>query len=223
MVRRSSQDLINRILSFPTAPQIVEQVHLALAAERQKREAFYNDITEYEKAEFINGEIVIHSPVKKEHNDASGRIYKLVDTYVNLHNLGYVGYEKVMVRLTRNDYEPDICFFALEKSQHFTEGQSLFPAPDLVVEVLSKKTASNDRGVKFDDYRAHQVREYWIVDPVAGWVEQYRLDESGEYDLVLKSGSGPITCVAIRDFHTQIEAFFDAEANLKELLRLLQA
>ncbi len=201
----------------------MEKVNQVLAAEQQKRENFYNQIAAYGKAEFINGEIIVHSPVKKEHNDASGRIFKLIGTYVDLKRLGYVGYEKIMVRLTRNDYEPDICYFGTEKSDLFTEGQSLFPAPDLVVEVLSPRTAANDRGVKFEDYRDHLVQEYWLVDPVARWVEQYRLDASQQYDLALKAGAGPIQCTAISGFSTRIEAFFEAEANLQELMRLLQA
>ena len=219
---RNNQELIDEIMSLPSAPVIVEQARHALEAERQRREHFYNEISEYEKVEFINGEVVIHSPVKKEHNDASGQLFHLIDVYVNRHQLGYVGYEKIMITLSRNDYEPDICFFGKEKAQHFAEGQSLFPAPDLAVEVLSKKTAGNDRGVKFEDYRAHAVREYWIIDPLPRSLEQYRLDESGQYELILKAGNGPLACAAIPGFQIRIEAIFDPAENLKELLRILQ-
>lgn len=40
------------------------------------------------------------------------------------------------------------------------------PAPDFTVEVLSKSTASKDKGVKLEDYAAHGVRGYWIIDPI---------------------------------------------------------
>ena len=69
-----------------------------------------------------------------------------------------------MITLTRNDYEPDICFFRKDKSDNFTEDQVLFPAPDLVIEVLSDSTEKRDRGVKFKDYQAHKIEEYWIID-----------------------------------------------------------
>ena len=49
------------------------------------------------------------------------------------------------------------------------------PAPDFIAEILSDSTASVDRGVKFQDYAAHGVGEYWIVDPVQQTIEQYRL------------------------------------------------
>ncbi len=54
--------------------------------------------------------------------------------FVNKNNLGEVGAEKVMIALTRNDYEPDISFFSKEKASKFTDDQMLFPAPDFVVE-----------------------------------------------------------------------------------------
>ncbi len=218
---RRSQDLIDEILSLPSAPAIVEQASRILEDERQRREQFYND-SEYDHAEFINGEVIIHSPVTKEHNDVSGHLFVLMDTYVQKHQLGYVGLLAVMITLSRNDYEPDLCFFGQDKAQHFVEGQSLFPAPDLVVEVLSKKTAVNDRGIKFEDYRAHGVQEYWLIDPLARSVEQYRLDAGQHYELILKSGNGSIRSEAIPGFQIRIEAMFDAGVNLEELERLLR-
>ncbi|GAB4422196.1 MAG: hypothetical protein OHK0039_38080 [Bacteroidia bacterium] len=63
MELRDNQELLDEIMLLPSAPVLIAQANRALEAERQRREQFYNDITEYEKAEFINGEVVIHSPV----------------------------------------------------------------------------------------------------------------------------------------------------------------
>jgi Uma2 family endonuclease len=38
-------------------------------------------------------------------------------------------------------------------------------APDIVVEILSPSTATNDIKIKFDLYQRHGVKEYWIVHP----------------------------------------------------------
>lgn len=103
------------------------------------------------KAEFINGEIVLHSPVKKRHFSVTDLLSSLLSFYVRINKLGRVATEKAMIALTRNDYEPDLVFFSKEKYDTFTDDQMLFPAPDFVVEILSKKTAARDRGLKKQD------------------------------------------------------------------------
>ena len=114
----------------------------------------------------------------------------------------------MLIVLTRNDYEPDICFFRAEKAANFTPDQSKFPAPDLAVEVLSESTATVDRGIKFEDYAAHGVGEYWIVDPVAETIEQYLLQE-GVYRLAVKVKTGTIASAVVTGFEIPVRAVFD--------------
>jgi Uma2 family endonuclease len=82
----------------------------ALEAEKQRCKQFYANIYDDMKAESINGEVIVHSPVKKEHTDVTLHITQLINAYVQIHDIGYVGYEKVMTSFTRNDYEPDVVF-----------------------------------------------------------------------------------------------------------------
>jgi len=217
----AQKEMIKNLLNLPHAAIILNEVHKKLEEEQKRRETFYNEISEYEKAEFINGEILIHSPVKKAHNDVSGRLHRLLSVYVDKYQIGYVGIEKIMISLSRNDYEPDICFFAKEQSQHFHKDQSLFPAPDLIVEILSPRTEANDRGVKFQDYQAHQVREYWIIDPGTEIIEQYRLNDQGLYDLVIKSHNGALSSEVIIGLTIEVESLFDENKNLEELSKIL--
>jgi len=37
---------------------------------------------------------------------------------------------------------------------------SLYPAPNFVIETLSKGTKAKDKGVKFDDYALNGISEY---------------------------------------------------------------
>ncbi len=74
--------------------------------------------------------------------------------------------------------------------------------------------------MKFEDYEAHGVREYWIVDAETESVEQYVLEESA-FRLLLKSGSGDIASRVIPGFHIPIRAIFDSATNLETLRRLL--
>jgi Uma2 family endonuclease len=206
----STDSIIERLIRSPRLPQVTRQFQSVLRAEQQKRQRFYGEISETEKAEFINGEIIVHSPVKLQHSNASDNLFALLKTHVQRHRLGYVGHEKVLITLSRNDYEPDICFFGLDKAQTFTPEQAKFPAPDFVVEVLSDSTEAIDRGVKLEDYALHGVREYWIVDPSEGSVEQYLL-KGDAYELAVKAKTGTIQSVAVSGFEIPVRAIFPAE------------
>jgi Uma2 family endonuclease len=96
-----------------------------------------------------------------------------------------------------------------------------FPAPDLVVEVLSDSTEAIDRGVKFEDYALHGVAEYWLVDPEQESVEQYLLGEE-TYELAVKVKSGTIQSVVVPGFEIPVRAIFDPAEQFTALQALLR-
>jgi Uma2 family endonuclease len=211
------EKVLEPLIRSPRLPAYVRQLEITLAQEGRKRQAFYESMKEGDKVEFINGEVVLHSPVKLAHNDASFSLAMLLRAFVNKHRLGKVGHEKLMISLSRNDYEPDVCYWSKEKAAQFQPDQLRFPAPDFVAEVLSESTEAIDRGVKFEDYAAHEVGEYWIVDPTGQTVEQYLLEE-GQYKLALKSDVDLIESNAIAGFAIPAKAIFD-EAEHQRVLR----
>lgn len=181
----SQPDILEQLVQSPHAVKIMEAAQTVLDKEKSERQRFYDLTHENFKAEFINGEIVLHSPARLQHLEVSMKLSALLHVYVIKNKLGKVWVEKVMIRLTRNDYEPDICFFKKERADTFTPDQALFPAPDFVVEILSDSTEKIDRGIKFIDYAAHGITEYWIVDPVKKTIEKYLLQQ-GDYTLEAK-------------------------------------
>jgi len=78
----------------------------------------------------------------------------------------------------RNFYEPDVFWIRPDNGlctlveKHYWHG-----APDLIIEILSPSTAYRDRGIKYEMYEKHGVREYWLVDPEAAFIEVYVLAE----------------------------------------------
>lgn len=213
-------ELEKEVLESPTAYLILNRIQEALEREKAERQRFYEIIDENRKMEFINGEIVFQSPVKRAHNNAGGRIYRLLCAFVDEHDLGWVGIEKILVSLTRNDYEPDVCFWKASTAATFTDAQMQFPAPDLAVEVLSQSTAKTDRETKFADYEAHGVGEYWLVDAEKRIVEQYVL-EDGRYELRMKSGDGLLTCEAIAGLAFPVGAIFDKKLTNRIINQIL--
>lgn len=216
----TTESLLDQLVRSPRLPALVDRATEILADERCRRERFYETMTEGTKQEFINGEIIVHSPVKLRHDRVSGFIFTLLQAHVRRHALGHVGHEKLLVCLKRNDYEPDVCFFEQQKAARFTGDQMKFPAPDLAVEVLSASTESNDRGVKFEDYAASGVREYWIVDPDAEIIEQYAM-AGEEYALKLKMNTGVLRSEVVAGFEVPVRALFDERENLAAMQRLL--
>lgn len=156
------------------------------------------------------------------HIQATGLLFLLLDVHARKNKLGFVGIEKIMTVLTQNDYEPDICFFGREKADLFDKQQTVFPAPDLVIEVLSDGTAKRDRGIKFQDYQAHGVDEYWIIDADELFIEQYHLVD-GQYQLILKASKGIIHSFALPGFTMPIQAAFDETINMQEMAAIFQS
>ncbi|MEL7163676.1 MAG: Uma2 family endonuclease, partial [Bacteroidota bacterium] len=145
-------DLIEDILDHPNPQRVLEKVRDTLRKEGVARKKFRAWLKPDVKAEFINGEVVAHSPARRRHNQTVRFINYLIDTFITDRDLGEVAIEKAMVELERNDFEPDVCFWKKETAADFTDDQLYYPAPDLVVEVLSKSTEGRDRGVKFRSY-----------------------------------------------------------------------
>ncbi len=214
--------LISPILHSPRLAEISELLQSKLKEERRLRDQFYSEMTPEMKIEFIDGEVVLHSPARNVHLDVTKWILMLVDTYVNVHQLGEVKAEKCLCVFPRNDYEPDIVYFGAAKAAALKSDTMKFPIPDLIVEVLSESTAARDRGVKFEDYESHGVEEYWIVDADAGIVEQY-LRHGETLELAMKSSTGELRSQAIPGFAASVAAFFDARENLAALRTLLAA
>ncbi len=214
--------ILTPLLNSPKLPVYFSQIQAFLVEENKKREDFYNLITENDKAEFIQGIVILHSPVKRVHNTVAILLNQLLNTHVMLYQLGEVGYDKLMIHLTRNSYEPDICFWHYEKSQYFTDEQMLFPAPDFIVEVLSKSTEKTDRGIKMQDYAAHGVSEYWLIHPIKRVIEKYILSNE-KYWLEKKyTIEDTIKSAVLQDFHIEVIAVFDRIENMKELQRLIK-
>ncbi len=213
--------LLEQALQMPDAYLFIDRLQAALELEKLTRKHFYEIVEENRKMEFINGEIYYHSPVRLWHNEASGFIYQMLDAYVRRNKLGRVGIEKLLISLTRNDYEPDVCFWSTEKSKAFKPRQAQFPAPDFVAEILSESTAKHDRGIKFQDYESHGVREYWIIDPEKQVLEQYVL-ENDAYELRMKAADGMVHSAAIEKFSIPVRAIFDDDENARVLAELWQ-
>lgn len=212
--------LIQELKQKPNLKMLVNELNQIIKEEKKLRNDFYNIITEDDKAEFINGEVIMHSPVRRDHGNTMVMLITLISTYANKYNIGEADAEKRMIALTRNSYEPDVVFFKKEKARLFKNDQMLFPAPDFIAEITSPSTEKYDRGVKFADYALHGVQEYWIIDANSKTVEQYLLHKD-KYLLEFKGKNGELSSKAIKGFKVDVKAIFNKRENLKALQEII--
>jgi Uma2 family endonuclease len=74
-----------------------------------------------------------------------------------------------------NTFQPDVIYISLNNAK-IIKPNRIEGAPDLVIEILSPSTSINDKINKKVNYERFGVLEYWIVDPVHLFVDQFILD-----------------------------------------------
>ena len=221
-----SEAFYHALMERHDADRIVNRAARQLEEEAQDRAAFRKWLTPSVKAEFINGSIIMHSPVRLGHLNSGSNLQILLTTYVAHHQLGRVFVEKALVEMGRNDFEPDLAFWIMERTLDWTSETNVFPPPDLAIEILSKSTEKRDRGVKYQTYLDHGVQEYWIVDPIAETIEQHLLatgtGAENSYTLVGKlQGEQPVESQPISGFVIPAAMAFSNERALAWIRNLL--
>lgn len=117
------------------------------------------------KADLIDGDKHMHSPVHIKHARLMNFMDRLLGPYVETRKLGEVHREVVAVRLSaRSVFLPDLAYFTNEQVARLQPNYAPF-APTFVVEVLSPGNPERDLVEKFPKYEEHGVNEYWILDP----------------------------------------------------------
>lgn len=128
--------------------------------------------------ELIDGELIVSPAPIPEHQSASVELLFLLRGIIPNGKLFHAPIDVYFDEA--NILQPDIVWVA-QDSQCFIGDKRLEGAPDLVIEILSPSTARRDKNKKFSLYEKHGVREYWLVDPIAQYVEVWRL-EDGKFE-----------------------------------------
>jgi len=154
-------------------------------------------------AEWVDGEVVMYSPASERHQDIGGFLYEVLRTYVRPRHLGEVVQAPFQMKL-EHGREPDLLFVAQEHLEWLKETYLDGPA-DVVVETTSPESLGPDWGVRFAEYEAGGVPEYWLLDPLRRWAEFYRLGEDGRYRAVFASAEEEYQSHALPGFWLRVE------------------
>jgi Uma2 family endonuclease len=133
------------------------------------------------KAEYVDGEVIVHSPVSTRHSDVVLFLAGLMRIIVQQHDLGRVLGPELQVRLRPGLRRvPDLLFVAKERA-NMIQPTLVEGAPNLIVEIVSPDSVERDWREKYLEYQAAGVGEYWVVDLEYQRMAVYRLSEERRY------------------------------------------
>jgi Uma2 family endonuclease len=172
-------------------------------AERMTAEEFFAFAPETEKAELIEGVMIVSPPPLDSHEKQQGFLFTLIRLYVEQHDLGEVRGSRTAVRLSEaHVFEPDILFLS-KKRTHLLQERGVFGPPDLVVEILSASTALYDRGDKLRAYERFGVQEAWLIDPYGPSGTLFYQLKDGLYVPMPVDNDGWLASAALPGFYLQ--------------------
>ncbi|MCS6988722.1 MAG: Uma2 family endonuclease [Chloroherpetonaceae bacterium] len=132
--------------------------------------------------ELLDGEPVQRNTPSIQHQRIARNVFRKLDQFVLEKNLGEVFFAPVTLLV--DDYnapQPDLAFIS-NKTTDATDEFVVVKAPDLVVEILSPSTMSDDRHRKRKLYERFGVKEYWLIDPQNKAIEVLEL-LNGQFEL----------------------------------------
>ena len=145
-------------------------------------------LTEDDRVELIEGELIAMSPIGSAH---SGTVNALTHMLVQVvGDRGVVAVQNPVQLDDRSEPQPD--FSVLKPRADFYRRATPLPHEVLLIIEVADSSLAYDRGVKKSLYARHGIPEFWIVDLPAGEVEVCRSPGSGDYALVSRVGRGGI-------------------------------
>jgi Uma2 family endonuclease len=147
-----------------------------------------------QRVELIKGQIFQMSPApNRKHQILASNLHFVLRTHLHLkESKCHVFFAPFDVRLLdktksskKNEeiytvVQPDLCVICDETK---LDDKGCIGAPDLIVEILSPGNSKKDLKIKYQLYEEAGVKEYWIVFPSEMVLQQFVLNEKGQYEL----------------------------------------
>lgn len=158
-------------------------------AEPAKKQATYEDlcnVPENMTGEIIDGELIVTPrPARRHVHAASALGIEVAPSYQFGRGGpgGWIIYDEPEIYFdAKNTIVPDLAGWRKERLTTPPEEHRFTVPPDWICEVLSPKTASNDRIKKMRTFARHGVPYVWLIDPLLKTLEVFKL-EAGRWFL----------------------------------------
>ncbi len=153
--------------------------------------------------EWVEGEGIRYIPPVYNHQIIVDFLSKLLGLFVQFFDMGILISTPFEVKLwpAGPSREPDLLFIRKENLSKLTP-ERCEGAPDLIIEVISPGSVSEDRVRKFTQYEEAGVMEYWIIDlrPHQQQVDFYVLGKDNMYHAAPLKEDGRYQSTVIPDF-----------------------
>lgn len=159
------------------ASMAVELLKRRFDADEYQRMARAGILTEDDRVELIEGEILTMTPIGPRHSAAVNRANRAL--------VGAAGDDAIVqvqgsVRLDRSS-EPQPDLVLLRPEPGFYASRLPGPADILLIVEVAEASLDYDRDVKAKLYAAAGVPEYWLADLAAGVVTRFSAPSGGAY------------------------------------------
>src|ERR1044072_2604533 len=162
-------------------------------------------------SQLIEGDLIMSPSPDLFHQDILLNLARIIGNYLEKNGVGKLVIAPSDVLLTDlNVYQPDLYFVSNARKSIFSH-QGAEGAPDLVVEILSPKSARFDKGIKREVYARTGVKELWIIDPVLRQVQLYHLVESADVPAATLGEESHLESVLLPGLKIQIESIFNRQ------------
>ena len=159
-------------------------------------------LSEDDRVELIEGEIVEMSPIGSRHAGCVNRISHWFSQRVG--GRAIVSVQNPIRLGRRSEPQPDVAL--LRPREDFYASEHPGPEDVLLIVEVAEHSAGYDRGVKVPLYARYGVVEVWVVDLLRGVVEVYRGPEGEGYREVQVVGRGEvITPLQLPDLHVPVD------------------
>ncbi len=182
-------------------------------------EEFFEIVSEDDKAELIDGEVVVASPAGVQHGRVQRFLLTVLNLFVQHHQLGEVFGEQIAMRLGQNVFIPDISFLTNAHRDRLEPGYIRGPV-DLAIELVSPDDPDRDRVRKRAAYAQAGVREYWLIDLQSRQIIPYRLESQGQYVPIAPDERGTIYSEVAPGFFLHPDWLWPESGQLDEFAAL---
>jgi Uma2 family endonuclease len=141
-------------------------------------------LTEDDRVELLDGEIIAMSPIGAQHSACVDRI-----TAILVQHLGGRPHVRIQnpIRLSeRSEPQPDVAVLSQESDWEHLPG----PRDVLLLAEVSDTTLGDDRSRKLPMYAGAGIGEVWLVDLQGEAIERHTNPVGGSYRITVRVGRG---------------------------------